>query len=124
MTEQAELPESVRRLMGVPSGHDLPTFWDGVPVTWNGWKLVETTLDWHLPLDQVACAQCGGLGGGTLINTGLRPTPDGPIRDLNAFRCPHCGHDSVWDMTSDEHWDLDPDDYGPDGSTEHKETLF
>lgn len=125
-----EVPESVRRLWGVPSQNDLPPFWDGVPVIWLGWKTIESTLDWHLPLDQVACSQCGGLGEGTLINPGTRPATEphegwsAQLRDIYAFRCPHCGHDHVHDLNTNESWDLDPDDYGPEGSTETKETLF
>jgi hypothetical protein len=124
MTATHELPESVRRLWGVPAQNDLPPFWDGAPVTWHGWKQIETTLDWHLPLDHVACEQCGGLGGGTLINPGTRPVDGTASRNIHAFRCPHCGRDTVWDMATDERWDLDPDDYGNEGSTETKEILF
>ena len=119
-----DIPESVRRLWGMPTQNDLPPKWDGAPVTWRGWQPIETTLDWHLPLDQTACDKCGGLGGGSLMNSGLRQTPDGPRRNLSAARCPHCGHDSVWDMATNEHWDLEPDDYGSEGSTETKDTLF
>lgn len=125
------LPESVRRLWGVPARNDLPPSWDGVPVTWLGWKKpMGSTLELHLPLDQQACDQCGGLGDGQLINPGTRPATEPQkgwatqYRDIYAFRCPHCGHDSVWDMATDQHWDLDPDDYGDEGSSETLDTLF
>lgn len=130
MTAQYIVPESVRRLWGVPTTNDLPPKWDGVPVTWRGWQVFESSMDFHLTLDQLACDKCGGLGEGTLINTGTRPNTEpeegGPtqLRNITAFRCPHCGHDSIWDMATDLHWDLDPNDYGDEGSTETKDTLF
>lgn len=44
-----------------------------------------------------------------------------PERRLHLSRCPECGHDTVWDARTDLVWDLEPDDYGPDGSWESKE---
>jgi len=45
-------------------------------------------------------------------------------RNIFAFVCPHCGDDRVWETLTDQHWDLDPDNYGDGGSTERMETLF
>lgn len=42
------------------------------------------------------------------------PTP--PYRDLHASRCVDCGHDVVYDSRTNEAWDLDKTDYGPQGS--------
>lgn len=36
---------------------------------------------------------------------------------LRAYRCQDCRHDQVWDTDTDEWWDLDHTDYGPEGST-------
>lgn len=91
-------------------------------MTWCGWVPIQTSMDYHLPLDQVACDKCGGLGEGTLINSGARPATiprEGwatLIRDIFATRCPHCGHDRVWDSVADEYWDLDETDYSDAGS--------
>lgn len=149
MTTPYVVPESVRRLWGVPTTNDLPPKWDGVPVTWGEWIDTRSSLDWHLPVTELACGQCGGLSG-RMVCLGIRPPAEGatmtaerekrtksgyiytatvevpawPIIDLHAFRCRDCGHDTVHDERTDEHWDLDPDDYGDEGSTENKETLF
>jgi hypothetical protein len=50
--------------------------------------------------------------------------PARPLRDIYAARCRHCGHDVVTDTRTDERWDLEPEDYGPEGSTETKDTLI
>lgn len=118
------VPESVRRLWGVPAENDLPPLWDGVPVTWLGWTVTWSTVMLHLPIDQVACDKCGGLGNRG-INWGTRPTDDvSPCRDIVAARCQDCGHDTVTCHRTKTTWDLDPDDYSDAGSTETKETLF
>lgn len=129
MTAHA-VPESVRRLWGIPAQNDLPPSWDGVPVTWAGWRdEPQTSLAYHLPLDHLACDQCGSLAG-RLHNAGTRPATEPregwphPVRDIFASRCSDCGHDTVTDTRTNETWDLDPDDYSDAGSTEHKETLF
>jgi len=119
------VPESVRRLWGMPAQNDLPPSWDGAPVEWWGWGSTDSSLAYHLPLDQLACTLCGSLAGAR-INWGSRhdPAEGRQIRNIWAARCEDCGHDQVHDTLTKETWDLDPDDYGPDGSTETKETLF
>lgn len=49
--------------------------------------------------------------------------PAWPLRVLHASRCGGCGLDTVWDMRTDEWWELDESDYGPDGSQDEL-TLF
>jgi hypothetical protein len=125
----------------VDNRHDLPPSWDGVPVEWSEWSTGNTTLALHIPADKLACEQCGAVEEPS-ISFGKRPpetptftttrtktTKSGhkydvhhevkswPIRDLIAARCRHCGHDVVTDLRTDERWDLDETDYGPDGST-------
>lgn len=119
------IPESVRRLWGIPAQHDLPPSWDGVPVTWGEWGTSDSSLAYHLPLDQLACTMCGSLAG-VRINWGTRYDDEEgrQIRNLWVARCEDCGHDTVHDEGTDETWDLDPDDYGDEGSTETKDTLF
>lgn len=41
-----------------------------------------------------------------------------PLRRLHLTRCQTCGLDVVWDSQTDEWWDLDDSDYGPEGSTD------
>lgn len=127
---------------------DLPPFWDGVPVTWDEWSDVRSTLILHAPADMMACEQCGAVDE-NLIAWGLRPPAEAtvttwrtkatksghkygvphevearPVRDIYAARCRHCGHDRVTDTRTDEVWDLDETDYTPEGSYEHNDTLF
>ena len=99
---------------------DLPPLWDGVPVEWGDWSRFDTTLPLHLPVEATACDQCGTIGESDLA-WGKR----GPTRNLSAHRCRHCGHDTVHDHLTGEHWDLDPDDYGMAGSqAPEPDTLF
>lgn len=100
-------------------GNDLPPKWDGQPVTWHGWNYEPTTLEYHLPVDQRACDQCGTVAYQP-INAGSRLCPDHghQIRDLFAFRCLHCKFDYVFDMRTNQSWDLDPSDYSDGGSYE------
>lgn len=129
------------RLTLVHSRHDLPPFWDGVPVTWAPWSDHRSTLTLHVPADQMACDKCGAVDE-SLISWGTRPAPKGetitinqtkktrsgrkyavaaevpswPIADIYAARCRHCGQDFVTDTRTDERWDLDESDYTPQGS--------
>jgi ribosomal protein S27E len=100
---------------------DLPPKWDGVPVQWQGWSDLRSTLVYHLPVDTLACRQCGVVDE-PLTNRGRRQFTYGVIvlqgsSALMAARCRHCGHDTVTDMEAEETWDLDEEDYGPNGST-------
>jgi hypothetical protein len=94
--------------------HDLPPRWDGHAITWRGWRQLETSMRFHLPLSELACRRCGLLEE-QLVNRGRFDDVDGDLREpLTAFRCPGCQHDQV--LAGDELWDLDETDYGPDGS--------
>lgn len=96
---------------------DLPPSWDGEPVSWTPWTAHRTTLAFHLPPDALACDQCGAVDEPATC-WGIRAAEvPGPIRDLSAARCRHCGHDVVTDHRTDQRWDLEPEDYGPGGST-------
>ena len=129
--------------------HDLPVSWDGVPVTWRPWSDARSTLAYHASDEELACEQCG-LIDEPITTSGLRPAldratraelrtrhtrsghpytvavdvPTTPVYDLHTFRCRGCGHDTVLDDRTGELWDLEPDDYGPDGSTDTKDTLW
>lgn len=119
---------------------DLPPFWDGLAVVWDGW---------HLPPHAFVCPSpqrdcCAGCGSGaqprhkrgrvavSAIVTHQMIADADANRDrlptsmkhkakcrasyrLVALRCPDCGHDAVIDLEGDE-WELDPTDYGPEGS--------
>lgn len=129
-------------------GHDLPPFWDGERVKWEPWSTgAQIIICPPPPLTAIACDQCGVIDQtktllcfGKRLETGeqqtseLRQLPSGNsytrtttrpprhVRDLVAYRCPHCGHDRVWDKRTDDWWDLEPHDYEDTGST--ADTLF
>ena len=130
----------------VHSRHDLPPSWDGEPVTWDAWQDIRSSLALHVPAHELACDKCGAVDE-NLIAWGIRPpteptytttktktTSTGrtyeaqvevkayPVRDIYASRCRHCNHDVVTDTRTDERWDLEEHDYGPEGST--SDTLF
>lgn len=93
--------------------HDLPPLWDGVPVAWREWSRVDSTLILHLPADAFACDKCGAIDESDISN-GRR----GQLINLTAYRCRHCGHDTVHDHLTDQWWDLDQTDYADIGSNE------
>lgn len=129
--------------------HDLPVTWDGVRIKWRPWTDTRSSLAAHLPDEELACDRCG-LIDERLVTCGSRPPePGATIRatktrrtrsgreytvtvdvpaheylDLWAFRCRGCGHDTVLDDRTGDRWDLEPDDYGPEGSADTKETLW
>ena len=131
-------------LLTLAREHDLPPKWEGLAVLWRGW---EAGLRNHViicppPKTPECCAACGsfeepvtnrGLVAVALFLTHdqLRAEEENRKRlgslahkrkpralyRLFAHRCPDCKHDVVWDTDTDDWWDLDHTDYGPDGST-------
>lgn len=107
----------------------LPDLWDWEPVTWGEWITPPpSTLVLHLPVEATACDQCGTIGE-ILLAFGKRPARHDlgettPTKNLHAYRCADCGHNTVHDKRTGEHWDLDESDYGPAGSVrpEHAHT--
>lgn len=99
----------------------LPDLWDWEPVQWGEWSPPRrSTLLLHMPAEAMACEKCGTVDE-NLVAFGKRPArpsmgQDRPLRDLYAYRCRHCGHDTVTDQRTGEHWDLDESDYGITGS--------
>jgi hypothetical protein len=124
--------------------HDLPPKWDGRVIEWGAWAengpifICDRTKrkgGLYVP----TCAACGSTRP-KLQSVGLRhPAPEDtepgeylrthrngtPVyaqepmpayRELHAERCQDCGHDTVYDMRSNESWDLDDTDYGHEGS--------
>lgn len=131
-------------LFSIADDHDLPPKWDGRPITWAGWQSpLPTTMDFHAPLEALACNECGTIDspevnrgrvaawpGETTIVDVVARTRSGReyIRKteqqaqqkttLVALRCPHCENDTVLDMTTNELWDLTSADYTDTGSRE------
>lgn len=118
----------------------LPPMWDGHRVEWRDQRLA---LEPHIcpPPPPRACSNCGTnrpplmwiglrhpLPGETFESTKRKTgrwgtqldvpvqVPAWPVLDLFAFRCPECPLDEVWDMRTNEWWELEPEDYGPEGS--------
>ncbi|MCQ9367368.1 hypothetical protein NQ036_03785 [Brevibacterium sp. 91QC2O2] len=132
-------------LMALPGGRefDLPPRWDGRRVAWSPWETVNLgSLAWHG--DPTCCTACGVIDeqyqvtafgtihpnpGETTTEQALRRTRSGrlytvdvrrparPLKDLCATRCRHCGHDSIYQRSTDTAWDLDDTDYTAEGST-------
>jgi hypothetical protein len=113
--------------------HDLPPSWDGVPVEWGEWAEMVEPFICPPPKDPRCCPQCGSTKtpnrargkrvvpfGDNVVRLGrarLRPR-EHRAPDLVALRCPACEHDTVWDMVTNEWWDLDDSDYLDGGSWE------
>lgn len=101
--------------MNVGAFGPLPISWDGEPVEWGPW---EPTAPMFLcdrsrrKQAQAVCTGCGRSSNGQPICWGKRRG----VRDLIAFRCTGCGHDSVLDRRTNEAWELGPEDYGAAGS--------
>lgn len=103
--------------------HDLPPKWNGIDLTWDGWRELPDVRVFvcfrgkQPPPDH--CGKCGSIersivnrGAGTVFLGGK----DRHAVSLMVFRCPDCHHDLVSDETTGEWWDLDHTDYGPEGS--------
>lgn len=104
-------------LLYLARDHDLPPMWDGHPVTWTGWQIMNITI---CPPPKPECCQvCGSLAP-RVINHGRyfrldRRTGREQHPALTAYRCPDCKTDQVCDWRG-VWWDLGPEDYGDDGS--------
>lgn len=109
-------------LLYLARDHDLPPRWDGHAVTWTGWTeppVVHMCGRGAAVLSRHVCVACGSVTP-TVMNTGryfVRSMRSGRIngRRITVFRCPDCRHDMVRDYDR-AWWDLDPSDYGDEGS--------
>lgn len=100
--------------------HDLPPRWDGHPVQWGEWKpMPDVTICPPPKADK--CVKCGSTEAANQAR-GVRQDFANVRRllggDLIAMRCPRCDHDVVWDLATNEWWDLDDSDYQDGGSRE------
>ena len=94
--------------------NNLPPRWNGKPVTWDGPQKGVSTIEFHAtPSKCPKCERrrwtdtwCGFV------------TEQWPVAALQLYRCRGCGHDHVFDLFTNEWWDLDATDYGPEGSTD------
>lgn len=113
MNAQLEEGQSMLSLFEEPTAarHDLPPLWDGVPVDWREWSRINTTLIHHAEAEDLACDKCGAVDE-LDVTFGRR----GPMINLCASRCRHCGQDQVTDMLTGTLWDLDETDYADIGS--------
>ena len=122
----------------------LPVAWDGRPLEWLPWEpaplvfICDRSKRKH-GLSHPSCSACGSTRPGLTASALRHPIasdveqgeylrrhrngmpvyaqePMPAYRDLHASRCLDCGHDTVVDLRSGEVWDLDPSDYGPEGS--------
>lgn len=96
----------------------LPVAWDGVPIEWLPWTAHLDVRICPPPKPHAdPCPSCRldrpriHARGVRVGNEGIRPLFLPP---MYAYRCTHCGHDQI--HVDSETWDLDPTDYGPDGS--------
>ena len=99
----------------------LPAYWDGMPVEWGDLAVTRGSLDLHLP---PKCDACGSTtapyrAGGTLT-LGADKRSGRPLRRLALYaqRCRVCQHDVIYDERTGQSWDLGPEDYGPQGSSD------
>lgn len=85
----------------------LPSKWDGHRVNWGDW--------WPMPLS--VCGklpnQCEVCGASVPPQSSIGHIQGLPIM-LALLRCGNCGYTTVFD--GKQHWELDEDDYGPEGS--------
>lgn len=133
--------------------HDLPPRWDDYRVEWDGWNTGAVGFVCPPPKHE-PCTVCRSLAepavnhGNAWSRPGeyrpyAKPRDYGQVRanaaadrdgvilaSLWASRCPACGHDTVtvfgttyW-PAEPETWDLDPSDYGDEGSHITQETLL
>lgn len=113
-----------------PRTHDLPPRWDGLPIDWGDWAPTSWVQICPPPTTGRGCVRCASTAPplaahGRLytdpvtappaIAMGRRHRGRHLIGVLTALRCPNCAHDVIVDPKG-RSWDLDPTDYGDDGS--------
>lgn len=122
--------------------HDMPPRWDGLAVRWTPWEPQLVGFICPPPKTRPCCSRCGsphppvvarGYIARSAVVTPEMLAANDAARDrlpfgqrhrvkplallrLHAFRCQDCRHDEVWDRDTDELFDLDPTDYGDEGS--------
>jgi hypothetical protein len=122
---------------------DLPPKWDGLLVVkWTPWEAQTPAFICPPPKTRPCCPGCGSPEPSVVCRGMVALRPDltreqweyeeenrarlGKLAHkrknvalwrLHAFRCQDCRLDSVCDTDTDEWWDLDHTDYGPEGST-------
>lgn len=120
----------------------LPVAWDGRQVTWARQPLFEGHVFMCPPPPPERCSRCRTSTEPVVYRGTVHPRPgesrDGeilrarwragriepvreqiparPVLELFCFRCPECGQDEVWQLSTGEWWTLGPEDYGPEGS--------
>lgn len=116
-------------LLYLARDNDLPPMWDGHRVEWEGWT-TGPTMFLCPPPKRECCPACGAIVSAVTNRGVYRFLRERSGRwahcTLLAFRCPDCRTDRVLDVSSGEWWNLEPEDYGDDGSrsTELVRPLF
>lgn len=110
------------RQLGIPTNYPpLPTSWDGDPTKWGPWQRpARTSLEYTTPW---ACPQCA-IPTGAWTARGYTKTTTGARSRFYATRCGWCGYTDVYEYATDELWELDATDYGPEGSRITTPALF
>lgn len=104
-----------------PVSKPLPPKWDGLPIFWSRWYPSPHVFSCP-PEPSDGCPECGFKGAGwhatagTTLRTYHAAGRSERTISLRAERCAMCLFDQVIDLDTFETWDLDPLDYGPDGS--------
>jgi len=134
----------VADLLTLAREFDLPPKWNGLLVSWNGWEpQIPAFVCGPGARKQRDCCSACASPHEPAINRGYVATsplttpamlrrneeqrdrlplgqrhkvPSLALFRLHAYRCQDCRHDVVWDHDTDEWWDLDHTDYGPEGS--------
>lgn len=107
--------------------HRVPERWDGHPIDWDEWTQApficgRTSLH--------ACENCGCTNSGIMRSGWVEQSSYGgnvvilrtaEKKHLILLRCTGCAKTSVWD--GQQFWDLDEEDYGPEGSYAQMEVI-
>lgn len=139
------VPDPIEPKVPIRDGeYDLPPMWDDRAAVWDDWTREPwTSASFHIPIGAFACRRCGVVDQKwsakgvvavlpSITHSQIRAAQAArkvgkyALVRLYATRC-HCGHDTVLDFETNDLWDLDPDDYGPQGSLHPdtiQETLF